>query len=172
MNKNRHWKETFMIQIGKPVARFNFSLVEWFDRFYKIVVFQALQQPKDGLGTLPVSSKAPVYSSIIKPDSILDLDQPKVEEGKPTSSSRDGIFAAISREREYQQCKWGDKPHTVGEWLLIAQGELDEAISAWTKDISDEQALSELLQVTAVGVAALEQHGVVERPFNKHMATE
>lgn len=79
-------------------------------------------------------------------------------------SERHGvIYPAIDRERDYQDRKWGDKPHTVAEWLLIAEAELAEAKLAWVKGIGDGDALLELLQVIAVVVACLEQHGVVER---------
>lgn len=76
------------------------------------------------------------------------------------------IFRAINRERDYQDKKWGtiyERPHTVGEWLLIAQGELNEAIQAWQKSVGDDKALEEFLQVVAVGVACLEQWGIKER---------
>lgn len=54
------------------------------------------------------------------------------------------------------------RPHTVGEWLLILQREVQEAIDAWLK--GDSQAgLEEVLQVAAVAVACMEQHGVRER---------
>lgn len=73
------------------------------------------------------------------------------------------VYAAIDRERDYQDRKWGDKPHTIGEWLLIMEAELDEAKAAWSKGVGDDDAKRELLQVIAVGVAALEQHDIIER---------
>ncbi len=73
------------------------------------------------------------------------------------------IFQAIANERAYQDRKWGGKPHTVGNFLLIMEGELEEAKQAWRKGIGDTEALREMLQVIAVGVACLEQHGVIER---------
>ena len=81
---------------------------------------------------------------------------------------RSAVYAAIGRERDYQDAKWGslqERPKQVGSWLLIMQGELDEAIQAWQKSRGDEKALEEILQVISVGVACLTQHGVVERPF-------
>lgn len=87
-----------------------------------------------------------------------------IEEG--LEITRKEIFQAIGRERDYQDKKWGtiyERPHTVGEWLLIAHGELNEAIQAWQKNTSDDFALQELLQVVAVGVACMEQWGVKER---------
>lgn len=74
---------------------------------------------------------------------------------------QENAFNAISEERIYQNRKWGtikDRPHTIAEWILIAEAELEEAKRAWTKECSDLRALSELLQTAAVIVAALEQH--------------
>jgi hypothetical protein len=85
-------------------------------------------------------------------------------------SKLDEVFQAITRERIYQDVKWGtlaQHPHTVGEWLLIVEAELNEAKQGWVKGKGDAEALRELVQVAAVVVAALEQHGVVERWDNE-----
>lgn len=77
-----------------------------------------------------------------------------------------GVMGAVIRERQYQDRKWGaigDHPHTVAGWLLIVEGELEEAKQAWRKQRGDAGALRELLQVAAVCFACMEQHGVVER---------
>ena len=73
------------------------------------------------------------------------------------------VYRAALRERKYQDDKWGNNPHEVGAWLLIMQAELDEAKEAWVKGTDDGDALGEILQVIAVGMACLEQHGVKER---------
>lgn len=76
------------------------------------------------------------------------------------------VFSAIAKERTYQDSKWGtieQHPHDVSDWLLIMRQELDEAMNAWVSLPDDSEALKEILQVVAVGVACLEQHGVVER---------
>lgn len=78
-------------------------------------------------------------------------------------ANQNTIFSAIKNERVYQDRKWGDNPHTVGEWLLIIRAELNEAETAWVKNGGDNAALEEILQVVAVGVACMEQHGIVER---------
>lgn len=81
---------------------------------------------------------------------------------------RENVFAAIDRERVWQERKWGttqEHPHSVGEWLLIVESELAEAKHAWVKGSGDAAALSELIQVAAVAVAALEQHGATDRPW-------
>jgi len=76
------------------------------------------------------------------------------------------VFAAIERERHYQDRKWGTikrHPHSVGEWIMIMNDELREASKAWCGYHGDEEALKEILQVISVGVACLQQHGIVER---------
>ena len=81
-------------------------------------------------------------------------------------SMSEEIHDAIQAERAYQDGKWGNfkaHPHTVMEWLAIMEGELQEAKQAWLKGNGDQEALKELLQVVSVGVACMEQHGVVRR---------
>lgn len=77
------------------------------------------------------------------------------------------VFEAIERERAYQDLKYpgpdgGPMPHSVGEWILILLGEIQEAHAAWLKGDLDA-ARQEILQVAAVGVACMEEHGVEER---------
>ena len=77
------------------------------------------------------------------------------------------MFQAIVAERAYQEAKWGtlaQHPHDVAGWLLVMRKELDEALTAWASTRGDDAALLEILQVVSVGVACLEQHGVVQRP--------
>jgi hypothetical protein len=73
------------------------------------------------------------------------------------------VVNAIGRERDYQDCKWGQPNHSVPGWLLILEAELAEAKQGWVKERGDRDALREILQVAAVAVACLEQHGVYER---------
>lgn len=82
-------------------------------------------------------------------------------------NTQQDVFAAIQRERDYQDRKWGtldQYPHTVGEWLLILESELQEAKTAWCKGDGSGDALEEVLQVASVAFACMQQHGVVERP--------
>lgn len=76
--------------------------------------------------------------------------------------NRESIFAAINREREYQETKWG-RTHSVGAWLTVLRAELGEAEASWVKRPDDADALREILQVAAVAVACLEQNGLAER---------
>lgn len=76
------------------------------------------------------------------------------------------IFHAIARERLYQDRKYGppeQRDLSIGAYLIIMRHELGEAMTALATQSADE-AMIELLQVVAVGVAAMEQHGVFERP--------
>ncbi len=78
----------------------------------------------------------------------------------------DEVFEAISRERAFQDAKWGkphDSGHTIAGWLLIAEKELQEAKDAWVEKPGDDDALTEILQVVAVLVGCLQHHGIVER---------
>lgn len=72
---------------------------------------------------------------------------------------RDAVFAAIERERLRQDAKRGFA-HPVGSWLTVLRCELREAEEAWAKRHPDDlAAIEEILQVAAVAVACLEQHG-------------
>jgi len=73
------------------------------------------------------------------------------------------IFDEIVLEREWQDTKYGsldERNPTVKEWLDIMHSELLEVYFAKTEN----KRMEELLQVVAVGVACLEQYGVVRRP--------
>lgn len=86
---------------------------------------------------------------------------------------RETIYDAIDRERAYQDAKWGtpeEHPHELPGWLLVMRKELVEAEDAWVKGPHDAHVLREILQVVSVGIAALEQYGVIEREsFNNHL---
>lgn len=60
-----------------------------------------------------------------------------------------------------------ERHHNIGTWLLVMQAELGEATAGLLKGEHPEiEALEEILQVVAVGVACLEQHGIVERDWD------
>jgi len=76
------------------------------------------------------------------------------------------VFAAVVRERAWQDQKWGtieQHPHEVGGWIALVRKELREAEDAWCTQRGDAGALEELLQVAATAVACIQQHGIVER---------
>lgn len=76
----------------------------------------------------------------------------------------DQIHCAIAHERVYQDNKWGtieEHGHSLAEWVLIAEAELNEAKTAVIKGGKGRNSLrSEIIQTIAVLQAALEQHGV------------
>lgn len=73
------------------------------------------------------------------------------------------VVGEIRAEREYQDTKWGslaEKPQSIPGWLLILRKELEEAEEGWMKNrIGRDSALGEIVQIAAVAVAALQQHG-------------
>lgn len=79
------------------------------------------------------------------------------------SLSRSEVYEAISREREYQVAKWGSnhrQQQSVEGYLLILQREVNEAVDGWMKNTKGrDSALAEILQVAAVAVSCLEDHG-------------
>ncbi len=71
----------------------------------------------------------------------------------------------LMEERMFQDLKHGsieEEPHTPSGWLLLIEAELAEAKAAVIKGGMDRDSWrSEVLQVAALCVAALEQHGLV-----------
>ena len=83
-------------------------------------------------------------------------------------TDRRKVFAAIDRERNYQDGKWGavhENVHSPGAWIDIAMRKINAANKQqWLAGASrDDFVLGELLQAASVLVACLEYHGVVER---------
>lgn len=80
---------------------------------------------------------------------------------------RDIALSHIFTEREFQDKKWGtvqENPHTLGEWIMIAEAELYEARLALIKGGTGRNSVrSELVQTAAVLLACLEQHGPVDK---------
>lgn len=75
--------------------------------------------------------------------------------------------AALMGEREYQDIKHGPLDgrgsHTLGEWLLLIESELAEAKQALIKGGRGRDTVRhEIIQVGALCVAALEQHGTID----------
>lgn len=72
------------------------------------------------------------------------------------------VQQVIDSERNYQKAKWGEPPHTVTEWILILDKLNSDVRQAWFAR-GDEAALEEVRQLTAVGVACMEQHETKRR---------
>ena len=73
----------------------------------------------------------------------------------------------VKQEREHQDNKWGkDKKQSVAGHLLILESELWEAKLGWIKNIPERHsALAEIVQIAAVAIACLEEHGDVGNPL-------
>ncbi|PKN20927.1 MAG: hypothetical protein CVU71_03870 [Deltaproteobacteria bacterium HGW-Deltaproteobacteria-6] len=73
------------------------------------------------------------------------------------------VLDAIQSERDYQDRKWPMHHHSTAEWILIMDKCLNDAKRAWVCGHGDTQALHEIRQVVAVGIAAMEQCGALLR---------
>ena len=73
------------------------------------------------------------------------------------------VIAAIESELKYQKQKWPNHSHTPAEWILIMDKCMSDAKRAWVCGHGDDQALHEIRQVVAVGVAAMTQCGALKR---------
>lgn len=73
----------------------------------------------------------------------------------------DEVFELIKREREYQNKKWGrDRTQSIPGFIAVIEGELNEAKHGWLKNVpAKHSSLSEILQIAAVAVACIEEHG-------------
>lgn len=78
--------------------------------------------------------------------------------------SRAKVFNAVSKEREYQNTKWGDHDQrlSIADWVVFMERHLNQAKAA-LYNLTPEEALGEVRKVTALGVACMENKGVVER---------
>jgi hypothetical protein len=81
----------------------------------------------------------------------------------------DQVLTAIVAERAHQDEKWGPlstKQQSIAGYLLVLEKELDEAKSGWIMNAEGrDSALAEVLQIAAVAVACLQQHGLNGNPL-------
>jgi hypothetical protein len=71
------------------------------------------------------------------------------------------VINALLEERDFQDEKHRTSHHGMGTWLLLIESELDEAKLAAVKGGSGRNSVRhELVQVAALCVAALEDHGL------------
>jgi|GEM_PF-3953868 len=72
------------------------------------------------------------------------------------------VFDLIRAERAYQDAKWGklaEHSHPLGEWLLVIEGKLREAVTLWQQGKGDGATLSKVAYIAATAVACLESVG-------------
>jgi hypothetical protein len=63
-----------------------------------------------------------------------------------TSLTRQQVYEAIDKERQYQDQKYGYKPQSLPGFLLVAKSELNEAIDGWVENCQGrDSCLAELL---------------------------
>lgn len=80
---------------------------------------------------------------------------------------REEAIQAIVEEREFQDKKHGaihaGVGHTLGEWIILMEDELAEAKRALIKGGKGRDSVrAEIVQVTALGLACLEEHTTVD----------
>lgn len=79
------------------------------------------------------------------------------------------VFEAISSERDYQNALGPDRraanenQFSVGEWLVMMKVYVDKALVAWTDNPGIDAAMNAIRKVSAIGVAAMEEHGAPHR---------
>ena len=83
------------------------------------------------------------------------------------------VVAALAKERCFQNEKHGsihESPHERGTWALLIEAELDEAKAALIKGgIGRNSFRSELIQVAALCIATLEQHGLESKSVGREV---
>lgn len=85
------------------------------------------------------------------------------------------VLTAVNDERVFQNRKWGtvkQHPHEVGGWLTIMRKLLTDAEAQWASKQGDIGALDEIRKVVAVGLACMEQHGVIPRSAMSFVALQ
>lgn len=74
----------------------------------------------------------------------------------------ENIAKAIDYERAYQDSKWGtveEHQHSVEEWIMLIDEYVKKAMYSWIEG-GDKVGLFRVLQITTLGLACMEQHGV------------
>lgn len=84
--------------------------------------------------------------------------------------SREEVYLVIDEERDYQDRRWGPEDtegkHSVTEFVAFMGDYMDQArheCSRHANPEADQLALATLRKVVAMGVACMEQNGVVRR---------
>lgn len=81
-----------------------------------------------------------------------------------TKSDKYLVHLAMVDERKFQDQKHGtieEKPHSLGEWIIIMEFELAEAKLALVKGGKGrDNVIHEIIQLGACAMGALEEHGL------------
>ena len=90
------------------------------------------------------------------------------------NATRQEVYAAIDDEREYQQIRWNEHTtvsgghHPPEAWIVYMENYLAEAKQILSRGEQQEaylEAMHILRKVTALGVAAMEDHGAPLREW-------
>jgi hypothetical protein len=77
------------------------------------------------------------------------------------ATSLSTVLNAIIEEREYQIEKCGLIEESIPGYLIILESELKEAKKGWLENIEGrDSSLEEIVQIAAVCIACLAQHGI------------
>ncbi len=78
---------------------------------------------------------------------------------------RETVYSVINSERDYQEWKWagvttGGAPgaRTIGEYTLYIASYTNDLVSAIAHNAGDNEMLDTIRKITALGVAAMEEH--------------
>lgn len=89
--------------------------------------------------------------------------------------SRQKVYEVIDQERTYQKLRWGynnpaskleEAEHCVCDFLVYMKDYLNDAFRMASRKPGNKHALDFIRKVTALGVACMEQNGVVERDLS------
>jgi len=87
-------------------------------------------------------------------------------------ATRIEVYAAIDGERDYQDSRWNHETtasegiHSPGEFLVFMKDYLDEAFTKFSRQAepkATEDVLDIIRKIAGMGVACMEQNGVVRR---------
>lgn len=65
--------------------------------------------------------------------------------------------ALIEAEQVYQKTKYTNHSHSVGEWLLILEKQLNDAKAQWYNNRNVQSPLREIKQIAATAASALDE---------------
>lgn len=89
---------------------------------------------------------------------------------------RNEVYAALDSERDYQESRWNpstttsEGKHSFEEWFTLEDyiAEAKHLLSRGAQQDTHAAAAATMRKVTAMGVAAMEQHGAPQRAGFEH----
>lgn len=118
-----------------------------------------MREPLDAIG----EDKCKAAAEAVIGSGLTVVGRPAIRDAAIDEAIYADVMQAIKEERAFQDKKYGRRQHQVGAWLMVMRAELLEAEQAWAKGSDNNDALCEILQVVAVGVACMEHHGAIRR---------